>query len=100
LQEISIGSPDKAEALIELALAEETAAPALREALETIAMGNTDPDDMVQMAQDALAKAEGGAATNAAHIPATPAPWHTSRKAKVTAYKARTANPLLIATTT
>lgn len=37
------------------------AAPQMLEALGIIAMGNTDPDDMVRIATDVLAKVEGGA---------------------------------------
>jgi hypothetical protein len=38
------------------------AAPDLLDALEIIASGNTYPDDMVEIAREAIAKAEGGAA--------------------------------------
>jgi hypothetical protein len=38
------------------------AAPDLLDALETIAAGNTDPDRVVEIAAEAIAKVEGGAA--------------------------------------
>ena len=38
------------------------AAPELLAALEVIALGNTDPDQMVEIARAAIAKATGGAA--------------------------------------
>jgi hypothetical protein len=38
------------------------AAPDLLAALEVIALGNTDPDQMVEIARAAIAKATGGAA--------------------------------------
>ncbi len=38
------------------------AAPDLLDALEIIAAGNTDPDQMVEIAREAIAKATGGAA--------------------------------------
>jgi hypothetical protein len=38
------------------------AAPELLAALEVIALGNTDPDQMVEIARAAIAKAAGGAA--------------------------------------
>jgi hypothetical protein len=72
LEEISIGSSEKAEDYIELALAEETAAPEMFEALDELlrhvewrrrtAGETTGPNDCTHRARAALAKAKGGAA--------------------------------------
>lgn len=40
----------------------EAVAPWLLDALETIALGNTDPDDMVRVAREAMARAKNGGA--------------------------------------
>jgi hypothetical protein len=71
LEEISIGSPDKAQDYIELAIAEETAAPQLHEALEFFFNIMHDYESSrrkgyvslaLNQARAALAKAKGGAA--------------------------------------
>jgi hypothetical protein len=68
LEEISIGDPEKAEVYIELALAEETAAPEMLEALEDL-LAHAEyfcPQDLglkvYEQARAAIAKAKGGAA--------------------------------------
>jgi hypothetical protein len=70
LEEISIGDPEKAETYIELALAEETAAPELLDALigilawwdVTPCRPAGDEPSAFKEARAAIAKVEGGAA--------------------------------------